>query len=91
MQRTIVESLYLDTMARNYHIHFATYSTSKKNMTQLIPLTVWKSIYTEYVATYLDFPFTEDTLKDHFQDALKELKTGNFNEERFDKVVFAIK
>jgi hypothetical protein len=60
-------------------------------VTQLIPLMVWKSIYTDYVATYLDFPFTEDTLKDHVQDALKELKTGNFNEERFDKVVFTIK
>jgi hypothetical protein len=35
---------------------------------------VWKSIYTDYVATYLDFPFIEDTLKDHFQDVLQELK-----------------
>jgi len=42
MQKTIVESLYLSTIATNYHIHFATYSNGKKSVTQLIPLTAWK-------------------------------------------------
>ncbi len=60
-------------------------------MTQLIPLAVWKSVYTDYVATYFDSPFTKHTSKDYFQDALKELKASNFNEKRFDKGIFAIK
>ncbi len=91
VQRAIVESLYLSTMAINHHIHFATYSNGKKNVTQLIPLAVWKLVYIDYVVTYFDSPFTKDTLRDHFQDVLKELKTGNFNGERFDKAVFTIK
>jgi hypothetical protein len=33
VQKLIVESLYLNTMATNYHIHFATYSNGKKNVT----------------------------------------------------------
>jgi hypothetical protein len=33
LQITIVESLHLSTMAISYHIHFATYSNGKKNVT----------------------------------------------------------
>jgi hypothetical protein len=47
VQRAIVESLYLSIMPTNYHNHFATYSNDKKNVTQLIPLVVWKSVYTD--------------------------------------------
>jgi hypothetical protein len=43
-----------------------------KRMTQFIPSTVWKLVYTNYVGAYLDFPFVEDALKDHLRYALKE-------------------
>jgi hypothetical protein len=33
VQGTILESLHLSIMATSYHIHFTTYSNSKKNMT----------------------------------------------------------
>ncbi len=90
MQGTIVKCLHLSIMVTSYHIHFTTYSNGKKNMTQLIPSTVWKLIYTNYVGAYLDFPFMEDTLKDHLQDVLKEFKIGNFNEKEFDKTILQL-
>jgi hypothetical protein len=74
-------------MATSYHIRFTTYSNAKKNMTQLIPSTMWKLVYTNYVGAYFDFPFVEDTLKDHMQDALKELKIGNSNKKESDKII----
>jgi hypothetical protein len=77
-------------MVTSYHIHFTTHSNGTKNMTQLIPSMVWKLIYTNYVGAYLDFPFMEDTLKDHLQDVLKEFKIGNFNEKEFDKTILQL-
>ncbi len=83
MQITIVESLHLSTMAISYHIHFATYSNGKKNVTYLIPSTIWKLVYINYVATYFDFSFVEDTLKDYLRDVFKRVKAwygGSFIE-----------
>ncbi len=91
MQKTIVESLHSSIMAMSYHIHFATYFSGNKNVTQLIPSTTWKSIYINYiVVVYIDFPFIEDTLNDCLWVVLKEMKIDNFNEERSYKVVLQL-
>jgi hypothetical protein len=90
VQGTIVKSLHLNIMATSYHIHFTTYSNGKKNMTQFIPSTVWKLIYTNYVGAYLDFPFVEDALKDHLQDAFKEFKISNSNEKEYYKTILQL-
>ncbi len=64
----------------SYKHHFATYNTSKKHVVQLIPNTVWKSINQAYLKTCLKPQFVENTLKDHIQETLKELKTTDSNE-----------
>ncbi len=64
MQKTIVESLHLSTMATNYNAHFATYFGVKNQITHLILVIVWKLAYNEYVIVYPNSPFHEDTLKD---------------------------
>jgi hypothetical protein len=48
------------------------YSKNKKQVIQLIPCFMWKVIYGEYKEIYLNSMFEGDTLKDHFQDALKQ-------------------
>jgi hypothetical protein len=48
---------------------------------------MWKTIDLAYHVVYLDSWFVKDTLKDHWWDASKDLKFGNFNEEGIVKVV----
>jgi hypothetical protein len=43
--RQIVESLHLSTMVASYNKHFASCNKGKKQVTQLIPIVVWKQIY----------------------------------------------
>jgi hypothetical protein len=75
-------------MAAAYNHHFAIYSRDRKQVTQLIPKAVWKSVYTAYLEAYPDSQFAEDTLKDRLRETLKELKTtGTSNEEGSDKKV----
>jgi hypothetical protein len=69
VQRTIVESLHLSTMATSYNTHFVTYSSV---ITQLIPTAVWKAMYNDYVIAYSNSPFHDDTLKDWFARCFKE-------------------
>jgi len=40
-----MEFTHLNTLVTSYNYHFAMYSTSKKNGTQLIPNVVWKFVY----------------------------------------------
>jgi len=87
-QRALIESWHLSTMAAAYNHHFAIYSRDRKQVTQLIPKAVWKSVYTAYLEAYPDSQFAEDTLKDRLRETLKELKTtGTSNEEGSDKKV----
>jgi hypothetical protein len=72
-------------MATSYNLHFANYSLSKKNVTQLIPTTMWKQVYTHYQTTYLHSYLVEETLKDGLWDTLKELKTRISNQEDLKK------
>jgi hypothetical protein len=48
---------------------------------------VWKGVYGEYKEAYSNSMFQKDTLKDCFQNVLKEFKTNNSNEEGSEKVV----
>jgi len=41
VQKTIVESLHLNTMAISYNTHFLAYFSVKKQVTQLILMVVW--------------------------------------------------
>jgi hypothetical protein len=41
------------TLAISYNIHFVTYSSSKKQLTQLIPIAIWKVVYQDSQKTYL--------------------------------------
>jgi hypothetical protein len=50
-------------MATSYNLQFANYSLSKKQVTQLIPIVVWKQVYIDYQTTYLDSCIVEETLK----------------------------
>jgi len=42
---------------------------------------MYKSIYQDYLKVYLEAPFAKETLKDHLQNTLKEVKTCNSNEK----------
>jgi hypothetical protein len=46
--RQIVESLHLTTVVVSYICHFATYNTSKKQVTLVIPNIVWRNVYLDY-------------------------------------------
>ncbi len=46
--KQIMESIHLSTMATSCIWHFATYSTSKKQVTRVIPNVVWKIMYFDY-------------------------------------------
>jgi hypothetical protein len=67
----------------NYHQHFALYFRDKKQVAQLIP----SLMCNEYKKTYPNLVFQEDTLKDCFRNALKELKTNTSNEGGNEKVI----
>lgn len=56
-------------------------------MTQFLPSFVWKVIYANYKANYPHSPLQEDTLKDQFQNILKEFKIRISNVERNKKVM----
>ncbi len=62
-------------MSTSYNLHFANYSSNKKQVIQFIHIVVWKQIYTNYQVTYLDSYLVEGTFKDQWHDNLKELKT----------------
>jgi hypothetical protein len=48
---------------------------------------VWKGVYGKYKKAYSNSMFQKDTLKDCFQNVLKEFKTNKSNEEGSTKVV----
>jgi hypothetical protein len=48
---------------------------------------VSKRVYVEFKETYSDSMFQKDTLKNCFQNVLKEFKTKRSNEKGFEKVV----
>jgi len=50
-------------METSYNLHFANYSLSKQ-VTQLIPTTMWKQVYINYQTTYFDSYLVEETFKD---------------------------
>ena len=70
-----------------YTIHFVAYSKEKTNVTQLVPGKVWKLVYNQFVREHPGSKFTEEMLKDHLRETLKELKTGTSNEDGSDRVV----
>ncbi len=53
-------------MATSYNLHFANYSLGKKQVTQFIPIVMWKQIYIDYQTIYLDSYLAEKTFKDWF-------------------------
>jgi hypothetical protein len=53
----------------------------------LILVAIWKAVYNDYVITYPNSPFHDDTLKDQLQNALKDLKTNTSNGKGTKKVV----
>ena len=78
--RRFVESVHLSTLIASYNIHFAKYSEGRKNVTQLIPSAVWKSIYKDFTELHQDTGITEETLKIRVREELTSLKTGTSNE-----------
>ncbi len=54
----------------------------------MIPNIVWRNVYLDYQKEYPNSSNVEETLKDELCDTLKELKTGNYNEEGLDNVTF---
>jgi hypothetical protein len=48
---------------------------------QLLPGLVWIPVYAEYWKYFPTSTFTEETLQDRLKETLKELKTGNSNQE----------
>ena len=85
--RLIVDSVVLSWLVSSYTTHFATYSSGKKNVTQLVPGKVWKLLYEQFLQEHPESKFAEDTLKDRLCETLKELKTGTSNEEGSEKAV----
>lgn len=83
----IVDSHVLSFLVSSYTTHFATYSSGKTNVTQLVPGKVWKMVYDQFLREHPGSKFQEDTLKDKLRETLKELKTGTSNEEGSEKAV----
>ncbi len=48
----LVDSISLNTMATSYHLHFANYSLGKKQVIQLISITMLKQVYIDYQTIY---------------------------------------
>lgn len=85
--RAIVDSFHLASLVTAYNSCFAEYSSTRKNVTQLIPSLVWKEVHLLYRNSFPDSPFSEETLKDRLRETLKELKTGTSNVDNASKVV----
>ena len=77
--RQFVESIHLSTLLASYNQHFAQYSESRKNVSQLIPGAVWRLVYKEFIGVYPNSNFSEETLKKKVADELKSAKTGTSN------------
>jgi hypothetical protein len=77
--RQFVESIHLSTLLASYNHHSAIYSEARKNVSQLIPGAVWRSIYKEILEVYPNAQFSEETLKKKVADELKSAKTGTSN------------
>jgi hypothetical protein len=43
-----MDFVHLDSLANSYNYHFMLYNQNTKNVTQLIPIHVWKVIYVNY-------------------------------------------
>ena len=85
--REIVASDHLSTLISSYNVHFAEYSTGRKNVTQVIPSLVWKNVYSDYIKIYPNSTFKETTLKERIRETLTELDTGNSNSKRSNTAV----
>jgi len=79
-KRQIVESLHLSTLLASYNNHFAKYSEKNKNVTQLIPKSVWAGVYKDFIEVHPNSGFQEETLKVRVRDDLKSQKTGRSDE-----------
>ena len=77
--RVFVESIHLSTLLASYNHHFGLYSEGRKNVSQLIPGAVWRSVYKDFMEKYPTATFAEDTLKKKVADELKSAKTGTSN------------
>ena len=77
----------LSSLVSLYTTHFATYSSERTNVTQLVPGKVWKLVYERFLREHSGSKFVEDTLKDKLRETFKELKTGTSNEEGSKKAV----
>jgi hypothetical protein len=51
-------------MVSFYNLHFANYNLGKKQITQFIPVTMWKQIYIDYQLTHPNSYIVKETLKD---------------------------
>jgi hypothetical protein len=51
-------------MAIFYNLRFANYNLGKKQITQLIPTTMWKQIYIDYQVTHPNSYIVKKTFKD---------------------------
>ena len=85
--RPIVDSHVLSSLVSSYTAHFATYSSGRTNVTQLVPEKVWKLVYEQFLREHSGSKFVEDTLKDRLRETLKELKIGTSNEEGSEKAI----
>jgi uncharacterized protein YifE (UPF0438 family) len=87
VSREIINSDHLSTLISGYQVHFAAYSSRRiKAVTQLIPGTVWKAMYKDYLEQYPDSSFKESNLKERVRETLNELETGNSNPKRTSSV-----
>jgi hypothetical protein len=62
--RKLVYFFLLNAIATFYNLHFANYSLGKKQVIQFTLVVVWKQVYIDYQATYLDSYLVEETFKD---------------------------
>jgi hypothetical protein len=83
--RAIVNSEHLCVLVASYHRHFAVYSKTRSNVSQLLPKLVWQPVYMEYKTQFPDSPFVEDSLQERLKETLRELKTGTANDEGGEK------
>jgi hypothetical protein len=85
--REIIDSEHPSTLIASYNRHFSKYSERRVKVTQVVPSSVWKSVYKDYLEVYPLSSFKENNLKDRVRHTLTELDTGTSNEKRSSTAV----
>ncbi|CAM6088591.1 unnamed protein product [Calypogeia fissa] len=82
VSRQVVDKGHVCKLVSDCCKYFAEYSKGRKqNSIQLIPKTVWKDVYDDYLVEFPNSLFQKENLRDHLRKTLVEMKSGVNNPE----------